>query len=327
MKTVTQTLIPSTAIEVVEQIEAGLFATQPTDNTQFFNKYPDGTYVLKDGAIVQVREEQVDFEFVERISNKRTPKLLKKKVIIYFTKDVYDTDGTLFARAGDVKINDGTHTAHIQMRLGIFQSDDYYVDFEKHLGGRISEAINLGNLLNRTDFEKRGCKKDDVKQIVVQMMAENEKENGDGKLSKKQISSLLKQYPFLKPETIAQWQSYDKNSGGRRKPRKVWKDVELQKTKQHFANLERYEGFIILDPREVASWKQTTISTIVVEHLDKSNYLDGITTSDKFLVIFYCSTQKQADDLVKTKDKMAKLYKKMEVRYNIKIETEFLNHK
>ena len=323
----TQTLIPSTAIEVVEQIESGIFPTKPTNNADFFNKYPDGTYVLKDGAIVQVREEQVDFEFVERISNKRTPKLLKKKVIIYFTKDVYDTDGTLFARAGDVKINDGTHTAHIQMRLGIFQSDDYYVDFEKHLGGRISEAINLGNLLNRTDFEKRGCKKDDVKQIVVQMMAENEKENGDGKLSKKQVSSLLKQYPFLKSETRAQWQSYDKNSGGRRKPRKVWTEVELQKTKQHFANLERYEGFIILDPREVASWKQTTISTIVVEHLDKSNYLDGITTSDKFLVIFYCSTQKQAEDLVKTKDKMAKLYKKMEVRYNIKIETEFLNHK
>ncbi len=98
----TQTLIPSTAIEVVEQIESGIFPTKPTNNLDFFNKYPDGTYVLKDGAIVQVREEQVDFEFVERISNKRTPKLLKKKVIIYFTKDVYDTDGTLFARAGDV---------------------------------------------------------------------------------------------------------------------------------------------------------------------------------------------------------------------------------
>ena len=34
----TQTLIPSTAIEVVEQIEAGLFPTQSTDNLQFFNK-------------------------------------------------------------------------------------------------------------------------------------------------------------------------------------------------------------------------------------------------------------------------------------------------
>ena len=153
----TQTLIPSTAIEVVEQIESGIFPTKPTNNADFFNKYPDGTYVLKDGA-----------------------------------------------------------TIHKYFKI---ESNDYYVDFEKHLGGRISEAINLGNLLNRTDFEKRGCKKDDVKQIVVQMMAENEKENGDGKLSKKQVSSLLKQYPFLKPETIAQWQSYDKNSGGRRKPR------------------------------------------------------------------------------------------------------------
>ena len=172
----TQTLIPSTAIEVVEQIEAGLFPTQSTDNLQFFNKFPDGTYVIKDGATIQVREEEVDLEFVERIVNKRTPKEIKKKVIVYFKNDVYDVDGTLFARAGDYKINDGTHTAHIQVRLGIFNSEDYIVDFETNLGGKISEAINLGNLLNRTVFEKRGCKKNDVKQIVIQMMAENDKE-------------------------------------------------------------------------------------------------------------------------------------------------------
>ena len=147
------------------------------------------------------------------------------------------------------------------------------------------------------------------------------------KLSAKQKSALTTQYPFVSVETIAQWESYDKNSGGRRKPRKVWTEVELEKTKEHFSNLDKYKDYIILDPREVASWKQTTISTLVVEHLGKSNYLDGITTKDKFLVIFYCSTQKQADDLVKTQDKMAKLYKKMEVRYNIKIETEFLRHK
>ena len=323
----TQTLIPSTAIEVVEQIEAGLFPTQSTDNLQFFNKFPDGTYVIKDGATIQVREEEVDLEFVERIVNKRTPKEIKKKVIVFFKNDVYDVDGTLFARAGDYKINDGTHTAHIQVRLGIFNSDDYIVDFETNLGGKISEAINLGNLLNRTVFEKRGCKKNDVKQIVIQMMAENDKETGVSKLSAKQKPALTTQYPFVSVETIAQWESYDKNSGGRRKPRKVWTEVELEKTKEHFSNLDKYKDYIILDPREVASWKQTTISTLVVEHLGKSNYLDGITTKDKFLVIFYCSTQKQADDLVKTQDKMAKLYKKMEVRYNIKIETEFLRHK
>ena len=37
----TQTLIPSTAIEVVEQIESGIFPTKPTNNADFFNKYPD----------------------------------------------------------------------------------------------------------------------------------------------------------------------------------------------------------------------------------------------------------------------------------------------
>ena len=198
---------------------------------------------------------------------------------------MYDVDGTLFARAGDYKINDGTHTAHIQVRLGIFNSEDYIVDFETNLGGKISEAINLGNLLNRTVFEKRGCKKNDVKQIVIQMMAENDKETGVSKLSAKQKSALTTQYPFVSVETIAQWESYDKNSGGRRKPRKVWTEVELEKTKEHFSNLDKYKDYIILDPREVASWKQTTISTLVVEHLGKSNYLDGITTKDKFLFI------------------------------------------
>ena len=79
MKTVTQTLIPSTAIEVVEQMEAGNFPTKQVDNEEFFNKYPNGEFCLRKGANIQVRDEEVDLEFVERQINKRTPKKMSKE--------------------------------------------------------------------------------------------------------------------------------------------------------------------------------------------------------------------------------------------------------
>ena len=326
MKTVTQTLIPSTAIEVVEQMEAGNFPTKQVDNEEFFNKYPNGEFCLRKGANIQVRDEEVDLEFVERQINKRTPKKCQKKTTIFFPSDVYDTDGTLFAREGDLKIVNGTHTAHIQMGLGVKTSQDYIVNFDTQLGGKISEAINLGNLLNRNDVERQGCKKNHVKQIVLQMMAENEKDTGDATLTEEQISKILSQYTFINRHTIGQWKSHHSSVGGRRKPLKVWTNVELTEKWQHFADLEQYQDFIILETREVSSWKQTTVSTLLNLWLDDDNYIDGITKKNKFLFIFYCKSQAQVDDLTRTKTEMKKYYHRMEQRCGIEIKTEFLRH-
>lgn len=326
MNKVTQTVIFTSSEEVANAIESGNFPTRQIDNEAFFIKYPNGEYVLRKGANIQVRDEEVDLEFVERQVNKRTPKKCKKKTIIFFPSDVYDTDGTLFAREGDIKINNGTHTAHIQMGLGIKTSQDYIVNFDTQLGGKISEAINLGNLLNRDEDERRGCKKSDVKQIVLQKMAENEKDTGNAKLTEEQISKLLSQYNFINRHTIGQWTSHHSKVGGRRKPLKVWKNVELTEKWQHFADLEQYQEFIILEPREVSSWKQTTVSTLVNLHLEDDNYIDGHTTKDKFLFIFYCKSQAQVDDLTRTKTSMKEYYHRMEQRYGIEIKTEFLRH-
>jgi len=322
----TQTALFTSSEEVANAIENGNFPTKQTDNEEFFNKYPNGEYVLRKGAHIQVRDEQVDLEFVERQINKRTPKKCQKKTIIFFPSDVYDTDGTLFAREGDLKIVNGTHTAHIQMGLGVKTSQDYFVNFDTQLGGKISEAINLGNLLNRNDVERQGCKKNHVKQIVLQMMAENEKDTGDATLTEEQISKIVSQYTFIKRRTIGQWTSHHSKVGGRRKPLKVWKPVELVEKWQHFADLEQYQEFIILEAREVSSWKQTTVSTLVNLHLENDNYIDGHTTKDKFLFIFYCRSQAQVDDLTRTKTNMKEYYHRMEQRYGIEIKTEFLRH-
>ena len=321
-----QTVNFTSAEEVANAIESGNFPTKQIDNEAFFIKYPNGDYVLRKGANIQVRDEEVDLEFVERQVNKRTPKKCRKKTIIFFPSDVYDTDGTLFAREGDLKINNGTHTAHIQMGLGIEKSDDYIVNFDTQLGGKISEAINLGNLLNRNDEERRACKKSDVKQIVLQKMAENEKDTGNAKLTEEQISKLLSQYNFINRHTIGQWTSHHATVGGRRKPLKVWKNVELTSKWQHFADLEQYQDFIILEPREVSSYRQTAVSTLIGEHLSDDNYIDGSTTKDKILIIFYCKYQAQVDDLTRTKTEMRKLYHRMEQRLGIEIKTEFLRH-
>ena len=326
MKTVTQTVNFTSAEEVANAIENENFPTRQIDNEAFFIKYPNGEYVLRKGANIQVRDEEVDLEFVERQVNKRTPKKCRKKTIIFFPSDVYDTDGTLFAREGDLKINNGTHTAYIQMGLGVKTSQDYIVNFDTQLGGKISEAINLGNLLNRNDVERQGCKKNHVKQIVLQMMSENEKDNGNAELTEEQISKILSQYNFINRHTIGQWKSHHSKVGGRRKPLKVWTNVELTEKWQHFADLEQYQEFIILEAREVSSWKQTTVSTLVNYHLADDNYIDGSTKKDKFLFIFYCKSQAQVDDLTRTKTEMREYYHRMEQRYGIEIKTEFLRH-
>ena len=60
MKTVTQTVNFTSAEEVANAIENENFPTRQIDNEAFFIKYPNGEYVLRKGANIQVRDEEVD---------------------------------------------------------------------------------------------------------------------------------------------------------------------------------------------------------------------------------------------------------------------------
>lgn len=322
------TVVSTPAQDVFNSITNGDFSTQEVDNKQFFNEIRPGTYSIKPESRLQIRDQDVDHDFIERQVNKNTPELLDEKVLIFFPNSVYDVDGRLFARGGDYKIVGGNHTAGIEIESGIFKSEAYVVNFDTQLGGKISEALDLGNLLNVVEKEKRGTKKGDVRQIIVQLMAENEEECGDAKLREDQVQRILDSYPFITRATIGQWTSYHDQVGGRRSPLKTWTSAELSEKWKHYGDQDQYQEYIVIEPREFASWKQTAVSTLVTEHLGDNNLReDGTTKKDNILFIFHCSTQKQVEDMEDTKVKMNIHYRKMEQRYNIKIKTEFLRSK
>ena len=317
----------TTAREVLKQIEKGKISLQEIDNLYFFKEICPGKYSIIPETRLQIREQDVDHDFIERQVNKNTPHHLDSKYVIFFPSDVYDTDGTLFARGGDRKLVGGNHTVGIEIQLGILKSDAYVINFDTQLGGVISEALNLGNLLNNREKETRSTKKDDVRQIVIQKMLENDKKYGDATLRKDQEQAILEDYPFITKAMIGQWTSHNQKVGGRRKPLKKWTGPELDEAWKHYGNQEQYEDYIILEPRTVPSWHQTSISTLVSELVSDSNYKNGKPDKRKFLLIFYCSNQTQADDLAKTKTSMREKYNRLELLCNIQIKTEFLKSK
>lgn len=315
------------AIDIAEKIKNGELLTKKVNNKQFFHSTRPGKYVIDQDKRLQVRKQDVDYDFIERQVEKNTPHLLDKKVIIFFPSDVYDINGKIFAREGDMKIVGGNHTSVIEIELGIFESDAYLINFDTQLGGKISEALDLGNLLNVIEREQRGVEKNDVRNIVMQLMDENEEETGEAELTQKQKDRIVNSYDFINYGTIGQWKSYHATSGGRRKPKKTYTDSELADKWKHYGDQEQYRDYIVIEPRALESWKQTAISTAVTEHLsDKNMDSKGNTIKNKILFIFHCSTQKQADNKETIKKAMKKHYGRIEKRYGLKIKSEFLRH-
>ena len=324
------------AVDIVEKIKNGELSTEELDNKQFFHEVRPNNFAINHDTRIQVRGQDVDHEFIDRQITKNTPHLLKKKVVIFFPSDVFDVDDTLFARGGDIKIVGGNHTASIEIGLGILKSQSYIINFDTQLGGSIYEALDLGNLLNVCEEERRGTKKDDVRNLVIQLMDENEVKNKDrndltdtekAKLTDEQIDRLVNSYKFITTYTIGQWGSYHETSGGRRKCKITYTDVELSEKWKHYADQEQYKDYIIIEPRSLESWKQTAVSTAITEHLsDKNINSKGEIIKNKILFIFHCSSQKQADNKETTKVLMKKHYDRMKKCYGMEIKSEFLRH-
>ena len=67
---------------------------------------------------------------------------------MYFPTEVLNTDGTIFAEENSMKIDNGSHTAEMRIRLGMKESNANIVNFDTQLGRKISKCFRLGNLLS-----------------------------------------------------------------------------------------------------------------------------------------------------------------------------------
>jgi len=310
--------------EIAAQINSGTYPiNREIDLTQFFNNLGGGIFVPKPGTRIQPREKDRDGNRIESAVNKieasgDTSKL-EDLTCVYFPTEVFNTDGTVFAKENTMKIGNGSHTAEIEVRLGWTKSNANIVNFNTQLGGKISACFRLGNLLNKQEVEKRDVAQADVRKELFIMMDERLAEGLEAKLPLEEKEKLVECYPCVTLRTIGQWESNYANGGARTAPRKEWDAVELAQQRLLFQNQLDYADYAVLEARSIASFHDTGVAQIFTKTMDENKR--------KALVIFYCSTKSQVEDLKNGKKEIIeKRYAQFSEFHNIEISTTFLRY-
>ena len=297
--------------EIAQQIKSGEYPREEIDVTQFFHKLNDDEYAPNRQKRIQVRDVDRDIDFVDRVVNK-----IK---VSGDTSGLEDLTCVYFPDDNEIKLLNGNHTAEIEVKSDIFKSNACIVNFDTELGGKRSNAIRLGNLLNKTDVEKTAVKSNDVRKELYELMAEREQEGLDPKPTDDILDEFAETYPHVSRQSLGQWISHT-SSGGRAKPMRTYTAGELANQRINFENLEDYQDYVILDPRTLNSWNQTAISMIFNDCMeyDKRNAL----------VIFYCSTVEQVRQLKETdiRDRIKSHYAKLGEYFGLTIKTVFLRY-
>ena len=141
--------------KLANDIESGNRPSKDIDITQFFTKLSNGEYVPDMSKRIQVRNRDRDVDFVERTVNKINKTGDRSKLSTLTT--------VFFPKSNTVKLLNGNHTVEIELLLGMQKAPANSINFDTELGGKMSLARRLGNLLNREEVERNSTSADDVK--------------------------------------------------------------------------------------------------------------------------------------------------------------------
>ena len=293
-------------IQLAQQIKSGEYPRQEIDVEQFFNE--DGSPIRENR--IQVRDVDRDIDRIDRAVN-------KMKVSGDYSKL---EDLTLVKYPNDLlKINNGNHTAEMiyllkQQNIDLPPITGCIVDFNNDLGGKLSNALALGNELNKIEVEKVDVHHNDIRNHLYQLMDEQE----DYKLSEDQIKVFMRQYPQVSKRTIGQWVSNHNEVGGRREPLISYTTGELQTFKSTFEKMQKYRDYVVLEPRNLRGALETGIAQAF-----RQMKTQGKT---KCLVILFCESVSQAvkweESNVEEKIKLE--YEELSGYYEVTIEYEML---
>ena len=303
---------------LAQQIKSGEYPTEKRDTTQFFVKLGDGVYIPDEDSRIQVRDTDRDISRVERGVNKikstgDTSKL-KPLTLIYFPE--WNTE----------KLLNGNHTAEMEVKCGIEESDCHIVNFETQLGNSWASVRRLGNLLNLDEVETVSTGDNDIRSELYELMNENYGSGLDPKPTEDQILDFINTYPQITRGTIGQWVSNHDEVGSRNKPKKSYTKSELQYQRESFKNQLDYQDYAVLEPRTLAQWRDTGISSIFNDCMEEGR--------KKALVIFYCSTLEQVEQLKRygqgdssdVRNTIEQKYAKLAEYWKLEIKTIFLRY-
>lgn len=317
MKTNTQVVskIPTGPAQLAKLIKSGKYPKQKIDITQFFRHLGNDQYVPKDGTRIQVREVDRDLDRIERAVTKMKASgdtsQLEPLTVVYFP----ETD--------EYKLLNGNHTVEMAIKMGIKHMDVYIVNFETQLESSKFQCHRLGNILNRQAVEKVDATLNDIKRELMLLMDERESQGLDPVPTMDEKKELVETYPQVSLNTVGQWISNHKDVGGRRAPKKSYTQAELDSARDTFKNMIDYKDYAVCDARTLSAWRDTGISAIFNDCMEQKK--------KKALVIFYCSTVGQVDQLVNNDPKRENIKKTIERKYEelskywkIEIKTSFM---
>lgn len=295
---------------LAKQIESGARQSEEIDITQFFTKLSSGEYVPDMSKRIQVRNRDRDVDFVERTVNKITKTGDRSKLSTLTT--------VFFPKSNTVKLLNGNHTAEIELLLGMQKAPANSINFETELGGKMSLARRLGNLLNREEVERNSTSADDVKGELYEIMDERIADGKEAKPTEDEIKELIELYPFVSRATIGQWISYHNQGGSRRAPLKTYSAEELKQQKVFYTKQRKYRDFVILPPRTLGAWESTGVAQSFIQCKKEKK--------TKVLVPFYCASVAESEKLENGEDvKIINFYKELGEYYDLTFEVDFLS--
>ena len=307
-----------TTKEIATQIRSGEYPTERRDTTQFFTKLGDGVYVPDEDTRIQVRDTDRDIGRVERGVNKIKSSGdstgLKPLTLIYFPKWNIE------------KLLNGNHTVEMEVNCGIDEADAHIVNFDEQLDGSMAKVKRLGNLLNLDDVETVSTGDNDIRGELYELMNERVGSGLDAKPSGEEIEDFIDTYPQITRGTIGQWISNHNEVGSRNKPKKSYTKAELQLQRESFNNQLDYQDYTVLEPRTLAQWRDTGISSIFNDCMEEG--------TQKALAIFYCSTLEQVEQLKRygkgdssdVRNTIEQKYARLGEYWGVEVKTIFLRY-
>ena len=304
--------VTSQDIEILaDKIKSGVFPKTRIELDPYFNVTHKGDIIPVRELRIQVRDKDRDIDRINRAVSKMQKtgdkSGLEPLTMVKFSDDV-------------TKITNGNHSAEMGYRVGEKTADAFIVDFDLDLGGKLSNALTLGNLLNVTEVEKVDVHDTDVKKELYQIMDERAEEGLEPKPPEADLVALCDRYPHVNMRTVGQWISNRDDVGGRRKPLRTYTAGELQAQKFSLENMQKYKNYTVLDPRTLPGALETGVEQAFRVMKDEKK--------KKCLVILYCSNRAQQDQWEKTdiESRIKKEYFELGQYWDCTIEYEMLRY-
>jgi hypothetical protein len=262
-------------IELSKKILAKELPVIPIDLDQFFMQDSDGNWVIDSETRIQVREEEVNTDFID-----------KKVQYVLNTGDESELDILVVVQMPDksLKLFGGAHTAGIKIDLGHTASDAIILDFEKDLGGSMAYLKILGNLLNKPVKEQQPYTNDDVKNCLYEFMAEKEQKGLDPKPTDEELNWFVSMFPDVSRKSLGQYIS-NTSAGGRHQANKTYSSQQLKNIAKAYADMEEFTGYTIAGPYDVSHAQDSALGLALRKMIDEK--------TSKVVILLYCKNMAQ----------------------------------